>query len=78
MTNKEVAEKYKNVMLSLEIPEDVKSDMKNNVIGKVTLNTYKKQNKDKYLHAIFALTGIAALAAGISAVTLANKIIKAN
>ncbi|MBQ6543098.1 MAG: hypothetical protein IJL77_01800 [Clostridia bacterium] len=70
MTNKELVSEYKRVMNSFEIPSDVQARLISKSLGAFT----GSDNDNKYFNAVIAVSGIAAVAAGIGAVKLFNRI----
>ena len=67
MTNRECIEEYKRVMNSVTLPEEIGS----NIIAKSGRAVIS--GGTKYIRAVVAFSGIAALAAGVGAVALLNK-----
>lgn len=71
MTNKECVNEYKRVMNRFEIPSDVQARL----ISKSLNSIAPGKMENKYFTAVIAVSGIAAVAAGIGAVKLVNKLI---
>ncbi len=67
MTNRECIEEYKRVMNSVTLPEELGS----NIIAKSGREVLA--GGTKYIRAVVAFSGIAAVAAGIGAIALLNK-----
>ncbi|MBR5111916.1 MAG: hypothetical protein IK097_00650 [Clostridia bacterium] len=74
MTNKEAVGEYRRIMSSVDIPSDAQAK----IINKALSSSYNYESTNKYLSAVIAVSGIAAVAAGIGAVKLVNKFIKAD
>ena len=73
MTNKETIGEYRRIMSSVDIPSDAQAK----IINKALSSSYNYENTNKYLSTV-AVSGIAAVAAGIGAVKLVEKFLKAD
>ena len=74
MTNKETIGEYRRIMSSVDIPSDAQAK----IINKALSSSYNYENTNKYLSTVVAVSGIAAVAAGIGAVKLVEKFLKAD
>ncbi len=74
MTNKEAVGEYRRIMSSVDIPSDVQAK----IINKTLSSVGDCEGSNKYLSAVIAVSGIAAVAAGIGTVKLLNKLLKAD